>query len=91
MASIFKAVLYLSVLLFRTWETLGRVFGVKLLKEGNSVCRRLCCVYRTTLMRRNSFYMINKGHGRSITTIFPFAYVPLSIFLAEVQINGNLW
>ena len=37
MASIFKAVLYLSVLLFKTWETLGRVFGVKLLKEGNSV------------------------------------------------------
>ena len=37
MASIFKAVLYLSVLLSRTWETLGRVFGVKLLKEGNSV------------------------------------------------------
>ena len=37
MASIFKAVLYLSVLLFRTWETLGRVFGVKLLEEGNFV------------------------------------------------------
>ena len=37
MASIFKAVLYLSGLLFRTWEILGRVFGVKLLKEGNSV------------------------------------------------------
>ena len=36
-ASIFKAALYLSVLLFRTWETLGRVFGVKLLNEGNSV------------------------------------------------------
>ena len=37
MASIFKAVLYLSVPIFRTWETLGRVFGVKLLKEGNCV------------------------------------------------------
>ena len=37
MASIFKAVLYLSVPLFRTWETLGRVFGVKLLEEGNFV------------------------------------------------------
>ena len=84
MASIFKAVLYLSVPLFRTWETLGRVFGVKLLKEGN-------CVYRTTLMRRNSLYMINKGHGRSITTIFPFVHVSLSIFLEEIQINGNLW
>ena len=37
MASIFKAVLYLSVLLFRTWATLVCVFGVELLKEGNSV------------------------------------------------------
>ena len=37
MASIFNAALYLSVLLFRTWENLERVFGVKPLKEGNSV------------------------------------------------------
>ena len=37
MASIFNAALYLSVLLFRTWENLERVFGVKPLKEGNFV------------------------------------------------------
>ena len=47
MASIFKAVLYLSVLLFRTWETLGAFLVL------NSVRKVILCLSASLLRLQN--------------------------------------